>query len=72
MVFAYSKMGRVIVLKVDIISSFCLPHLVDVSALRMLRVRFALMVVSFMCCENVSFGSRVTPSIFGCLTVGNV
>ena len=39
MVFAYSRMGRVIVLKVEMISSFCLPDLVDVSALRILRVR---------------------------------
>ena len=28
MVFAYSRMGRVIVLKVETISSFCLPNLV--------------------------------------------
>ena len=71
-VLAYSRVGRVIVLKVEIISSLCLPHLVDVSALRMLSVRFALVVVIFMCCENVSFGSKVTPRILGCLIVGNV
>ena len=54
------------------INSFCLPQLVDVSALRTFSVRLALTVVRFMCCENVSFGSRVTPRIFGCLVVGNV
>ena len=26
----------------------------------------------FMCCENVSFGSKVTPRIFGFLAVGSV
>ena len=72
MVFAYSNMGRVIVLKVERINSFCLPHFVDVSALRMLRVRFALVVVRFICCEKVNFGSKVTPRIFGFLVVGSV
>ena len=35
MVFAYSKMGRVIALKVEKINSYCLPHLVEVSAKRL-------------------------------------
>ena len=48
---------------------FMFPHLVDVSAFRMLRVRFALIVVIFMRCENVSFESKVTPRIFECLAV---
>ena len=72
MVFAYSKMGRVIALNVETINFFCLPHLVKVSAFRMLSVCFALMIVTFVCCENVSFGSRVIPRIFGCFVVGNV
>ena len=38
----------------------------------MLVVCFALVVASLMCCENVSFGSKVTPRIFGCLLVGRI
>ena len=72
MVFAYSKMGHVIALNVESINSFCLPHLVEVSAFRMLSICFALVMVTFICCENVSFGSRVIPRIFGCFVVGNV
>ena len=72
MVFAYSKMGQVIALNVETINSFCLPHLVEMSAFRMLSVCFALVMVTFICCENVSFGSRVIPRIFGCFVVGNV
>ena len=71
-VFAYSKMERVIALKVETINSFCLPHLVEVSAFRMLSVCFALVMVTFVRCENVSFGSKVIPRIFGCFIVGNV
>ena len=64
--FAYSKMGRVIALNMEIINSFCLPHLVEVSALRMLSFCFALMIVTFICCESISFGSRVIPRILMC------
>ena len=38
----------------------------------MLSVCFALVMVTFMCCKNVSFGSRVIPRIFRCFVVGNV
>ena len=48
-----------------------LPHLEEVS-FRMLSVCFALVMVTFICCENVSFGSRLVPRIFGCFVVGNV
>ena len=65
-------MGRVIVLNVETIHSFCLPHLKEVSAFRMLSVCFALVTVTLICCENVSFGSREVPRIFGCFVVGNV
>ena len=41
MVFAYYKMGRVIALNIETIGSFCLPHLVELSAFKMLTVRFA-------------------------------
>ena len=72
MVFVYSKMGQVIALNVETINSFCLPYLVEVSAFRMLSIRFALVMLTFICCENVSFGSRVIPRVFGCFVVGNV
>ena len=73
-------MERVIALNVEKISSFCLLYLMEVSALRMLSVRFALVIVTFMCCENVSFGSKmITKSfgvlllvVFGCLSDGVV
>ena len=65
-------MGQVIALNVEIINSFCLPHLVEVSAFRMLSICFALVMVTFICCKNVSFGSRVIPRIFVCFVVGNV
>ena len=38
----------------------------------MLSVCFALVMVMFTCCENVSFGSGVIPRIFGCFVVGSV
>ena len=42
------------------------------NAFRMLNVCFALVVVTFICCKNVSFGSRVIPRNFRCFVVGNV
>ena len=63
-------MGRVIPLNVEMISSFCLFHLVEVSAFRMLSICFALVMVMFICCENVRFESRVIPRILGCFVVG--
>ena len=41
MAFAYFKMGRLIGLNVETISSFCLPQLVEVSAFRIPSVCFA-------------------------------
>ena len=38
----------------------------------MLNVCFALVMVMFIFCENVSFGSRVIPRVLGCFVVGNV
>ena len=73
MVFTYSKMVQVLTFIIETISSFCLLHLVEVSAFRMLSICFTLvMVTSFICCENVSFGSRVISKMFGCFIVGNV
>ena len=70
-VFAYSKMGRVIALYVWSMISFCLPHLVDVRAVRMLRVRFALSVmILIICSEYVDLEPNVRPKIFGCFSVG--
>ena len=71
MVFACSKMGRVMAFNMETINSFCLLHLVEVSGFRMLSICFALVIVTFICCENVSFELRVIPRIFGCF-VGNV
>ena len=69
MVFAYSKMVRVIALNVETINYFCLPHLVEVRVIRMLSVCFALVMVTFICCENVSSGSSGIPRILGCFVV---
>ena len=44
MVLAYAKMGREIALNVENINSFCLPHLIEASAFRMLGVCFALVM----------------------------
>ena len=38
----------------------------------MLNNCFALVIVTFIYCQNVSFGSKVIPRIFGCFVVGNV
>ena len=66
MVFTYSNMAQVLALNVEKISSFCLLHLVEVSALKMLNVCFALVMVTFICFENVSLGSRaVVLNLFG-------
>ena len=72
MIFAYSIMGRVIPLFVETINSLCLLHLVEVSAFKRLSICFALVMVTFICCENINFGSRVIPRIFWCFVVGNV
>ena len=61
-----------IALDVETLSSFCVTHLFEVSALKMLTVCFALMTVRFILiyCENVSFGSKLFPRVFGCFVVG--
>ena len=53
---AYSMTGRVMALYVAMIVSFCLPHVVDVSAFRMLTDFFALIAVLLMCLLYVSLG----------------
>ena len=72
MVFAYSKMGRVIAFNVETTNSFYLPHLVEVSVFRMLSVCFALMMVMFIFLENISFRSKMVPRIFGCFVIGSI
>ena len=42
------------------------------SAFRMLSVCFALVMVTFICSENVSFASRVISRIFVYFVVGSV
>ena len=71
MVFAYSKMGRVIAFNVEK-KSFYLPHLVEVSVFRMLSVCFVLVMVMFIFCKNVSFGSKLVPRSLGCFVIGSV
>ena len=65
-------MGRLLVLILETFSSFCLRYLVEVSALRMLKVCFTLVMMIFLCCKNVSFGFGVIPRVFGCFVVSSV
>ena len=67
----YSSIGLVMALYVAMIVSFCVPHVVDVSALSIGIVLRAFVVIS-MCLLYVSLGSRVSPSIFGLLFMGSV
>ena len=70
-VFAYSSMGRVIVLYVTICVSLVLPQCVVVSCFNMFVDFLAFCAVLVMCWEYVSFVSRVRPSIFGVCVVGS-
>ena len=66
MAFAYSEMGQM-----DRDNKFLVFTTIGkVSAFRILNIGFALVI--FMCCEIVSFGSRVNPRIFECIFVGDV
>ena len=67
--FAYSRIGREIVWNVAR-CSFCFPHCVAVRDLIILIVLLALLSVLLMSVLKVSFGSNVSPSIFGSRTVG--
>lgn len=69
---AYSSMGLVIAVYVAVRVSFCLPQEAEVSALSMFSDLFAVLRVFLMCSLNVSLGSKMTPRILGCLTVGMV
>lgn len=72
MVFAYSSVGRVMDLYVACSVSFDFPQCVDVSALSIFVLFFPVCVVFCMCFVYVSFGSSVSPSIFGSFTVGRM
>ena len=50
--------------------SFCLPQVVEVSALTMLSDLSAFSLVILVCSVKLSLGSSVTTSILGFLTVG--
>ena len=65
MVETYSSMGLVMALYVAMIVFFCLPHVVDMSALSICIVLHALVIVI-----SVSLGSRFSPSIFGLMFMG--
>ena len=71
-VLAYSIMGRVIVLYVVFRVSLDFPQCVDVSAFISLVVCVARLCVFCMWLAYVSFGSSVSPRIFGFLIVGSV
>ena len=51
--------------------SFCLPHLVAVSAFMICRGMCACTEMLWMCVLYVSFGSKVRPSTFGCIAMGS-
>ena len=68
----YSSMGLVMALYVAMIASFCFPHVVDVSALSICIVLRALVIVISMCLLYACLGSRVSPSIFGLISIGSV
>src|SRR6478736_10481047 len=62
--------GQVMVLQVAISVYFCLPQVVEVSALTTLSDLSAFSLVILVSSVKLSFGSSVTPSILGFLTVG--
>ena len=51
--------------------SFCLPHPVAVSAFMICRGLCACTEMLWMCVMYVSFGSKVRPRTFGCITMGS-
>ena len=65
MVHAYLNVGLVMDLMVSMRVSLFLPHDIPDSALYILIVLYAFVLVYFICSANVSLGSRVRPSING-------
>ena len=70
MVETYSSMGLVMALYVARIVSFRFPHVLDVSASSICIVLRAFAVVISMCLLYVSLGSRVSPSTFRLMFMG--
>src|SRR6476469_97512 len=64
-VFPYSMTGRVMVLQVAISVSFCLPQVVDWSALTTFSDLSAFSLMIFVFSVKLNFESSVTPSILG-------
>ena len=62
---AYSRVGLVIALYVAMSVSFCLPHLVTVSAFRICSGLCACTEMVRMCVLYASFGFQVRPITFG-------
>ena len=71
-VLAYSSIGLVIALYVVVRVSFCFPYEVEVRALMMLFLLFAVSDIVFRCLLTFSSGSNVSPRIFRFLTVGMI
>ena len=70
-VHAYSRIGLVIALYVISMVCFCLPYYFDaVNDFSMFTVFAAFSFMTVVCLLNVSFGSKVTPNIFGYWQVG--
>ena len=51
--------------------SFCIPHPVAVSAFIICRGVCACIEMLWMCVLYVSFGCKVRPRTFGCVTMGS-
>ena len=51
--------------------SFCLPHLVAVSAFMICRGLCVCTEMLWICVPYVSFGSKVRPRTFGCIAMGS-
>ena len=68
---AYSSAGLITALYVAMSVSFCLPHVVAVSAFMIWRGLSACTEMLWMCMLYVSFGSKVRPRTFGCVAMGS-
>ena len=68
---AHSRAGLITALYVALRVSFCLPHPVAVSAFMICRGLCACTEMLWMCVLYVSFGSKVRPRTFGCVTMGS-
>ena len=68
----YSRVSLITALYVAMSVSFCLPHLVAVSAFMICRGFCVCTEMLWMCVLYVSFGSKVRPRIFGCVAMGSV